>query len=355
MVPYIVIFLLSSLFLTLSYPKIFRIPLKFLVFLFLLIFIGLRYQVGADWDSYKKIYEFISQNGIDALFYTDPGYGLINLVSSYLGGDIFFVNLISGFIFLIGLFYFVSKLPYPSLTIAIANSYLVFIVAMGYTRQSIAIGILMISYALYINKKYIPSLILPFIAVFFHKSALFGIFIVAFSMVLSYKTRLNLKYYFALLIIFIGLISISYFFFFKPYQEYFITTYILGNMESKGAYPRLLLNAIAGLLVISDFVKEPKTKDVIIFKTMSFFSLFFIFLIPLLGSTTIDRLNLYLYPLQCYAYSFFVYNIKNKSSKFLFYYTIMCLYFLVLVIWLLFAVHRKAWIPYKNILLEALM
>ncbi len=152
----------------------------------------------------------------------------------------------------------------------------------------------------------------------------------------------------------IGIISISYLFFLKPYQKYFITTYILGGMESKGAYPRLLLNVIASLLVISGFVKEPKTKDIIIFKTMSFFSLFFLFLIPILGSTTIDRLSLYLYPLQFYAYSFFVYNIKNKSSKFFFYYAIMCLYFLVLVVWLLFAVHREAWIPYKNILLKAL-
>jgi len=355
MVVYIEIFLLSSLSLMIAYQQPFRSILKYFIFFLLLIFVGLRHQVGADWDNYKRIYEFISQNGIDALFITDPGYSLINLVSNYLGGDIFLVNLISGFIFLIGLFYFIGKLPYPSLTIAIANSYLVFIVAMGYTRQSIAIGILMTSYALYINKKYIASLILSFIAVFFHKTALFGMFVVAFSIVLSYKNQLNLKYYFALLIISIGIISISYLFLFKPYQEYFITTYIFGGMESKGAYPRLLLNAIAGFLAISDFIKEPKNKDVIIFKTMSFFSLFFIFLVPIFGSTTIDRLSLYLYPLQFYAYSFFVYNIKNKSSKFFFYYTIMCLYLLILVVWLLFAVHREAWIPYKNILLETLM
>ncbi len=195
MVVYIEIFLLSSLSLMIAYQQPFRSILKSFVFLLLLIFVGLRHQVGGDWDNYKRIYEFISQNGIDALFYTDPGYSLINLVSSYLGGDIFLVNLISGFIFLMGLFYFISKLPYPSLTIAIANSYLIFIVAMGYTRQSIAIGILMISYALYTNKKYIASLILSFIAVFFHKAALFGMFIVAFSIVLSYKNQLNRKHY----------------------------------------------------------------------------------------------------------------------------------------------------------------
>jgi hypothetical protein len=345
---YILTYLISSLAITFRGVK--RKFISLFVFSWLLFLIGFRYEIGGDWDAYFNYYEIIYPYW-EKIFLTDPGYGVINFISGWLNGGIYLVNILSGFIFLFGLFYFIKHLPYPSLALAIANSYLVFVVAMGYTRQSISIGLLMIAYILFSKGKIIQSVIFSFLAVFFHTSALFGLIIILLAFLWQNKLRikLNKKHLFVLIIITIILL-LAYYKFFLPRQEYFLTTYVKGEMESKGAYPRVFLNFIAGLIVLLGIVKL-KTGEPL-WKIFSLCSILSPFTIPIFGSTTVDRLTLYIYPLQMISYSHLLTRVKESSLRFFLWLIIFLVYLFILIVWLLFAQHKDAWVPYKNLVFK---
>ena len=106
--------------------------------------IGLRYKVGGDWDNYIRIFFNTTRLSFaTAMERGDPGYQAINWAVAHFGYKIWVVNLICGAIFGFGLLRFCATQPRPWLAFAIAIPYLVIVVAMGYTRQAVALGILM--------------------------------------------------------------------------------------------------------------------------------------------------------------------------------------------------------------------
>ena len=73
----------------------------------------------------------------------DPGYQALNWLVQEWNGEIWWVNSVSAAIFAWGLIRLCQNQPRPMLAVLVAVPYLIIVVAMGYTRQSIAIGILM--------------------------------------------------------------------------------------------------------------------------------------------------------------------------------------------------------------------
>ena len=319
---------------------------KFLIFLILLLFIGLRYKVGGDWFSYLFYYKVtLNHNLFQILFLSDPGYMFINWLCSRCNLGIGCVNLISGFIFLIGLFNFIEKLNLPFYTYFIAYPYLIMVISMGYTRQSIAIGIIMIAYIKYIESKFLQTIIYIFLAALFHKTALF-----AYTIFLSDKRVLFKPIY---LILSLSVV----FFIFNLMQNKFNSMYdiyIGRHAKSGGAFLRLFLNSVSGVIFIF-FRKQWK-------KLFDDFNLWFLlsilsmssFLLMYLSSTVADRLSLYLIPLQLIVFGRLPFLIKNEFLRLLVFLIILILYFLYLIIWLFYANHRLDWIPYQNIFFKGL-
>ena len=66
------------------------------LFLVLVLVIGLRHQVGADWEAYLG---YIQRGGTDsfveALTSKDPAYGLVNWAVGQTGGNIYAVNTVT--------------------------------------------------------------------------------------------------------------------------------------------------------------------------------------------------------------------------------------------------------------------
>lgn len=134
--------------------------LLLLVALYTLI-IGFRHQVGGDWENYLIIYNQAGVLGFfEFLSFTEPGYALVNWISYKIGGGIYLVNLVCGALFMYGLWKFCSREPNPILAFLIAVPYLVIVVAMGYTRQSVAIGLVLLAMYFFFEKKnyFAPSL-----------------------------------------------------------------------------------------------------------------------------------------------------------------------------------------------------
>ena len=135
-----------------------KIFLYSLLIILLSIFIGLRHEVGGDWNNYKLSYSYIiDQNLFDFLNskrnINEIGFKFLIFISSKISLDYCFhiANLICAVIFVTSFIFFISNFPYRSILFFFSIPYLIIIVSMGYTRQSAAIGFLFLS-LLYLNK-----------------------------------------------------------------------------------------------------------------------------------------------------------------------------------------------------------
>ena len=149
---------------------------KFLLLFFFIIcsiLIGLRYRVGGDWSGYIVMFNSVEGLNFLSLFaLSDPGYQILNWISAKLGLGIFGVNLTGGAIFLYAILVFCQRQPMPWLGLLVAIPYLVIVVGMGYSRQAIALGFVLLAFVKWPEKNFMKFAFFIFIASTFHKSAI---------------------------------------------------------------------------------------------------------------------------------------------------------------------------------------
>ena len=78
-----------------------------LVFIFLILIIGLRHEVGGDWYPYLALVESAdNKDFFEVITPIEPAFNLLNWIASYLGLGVYFVNFIFAVIFTWGLINF---------------------------------------------------------------------------------------------------------------------------------------------------------------------------------------------------------------------------------------------------------
>ena len=83
--------------------------------------VGLRHEVGGDWFNYENIYlDMVGAPLSELLERGDPGYYVLNWMSSQVGGGTYLVNLLSAVLFSVGLVAFCRQQPRPWLALAVA-------------------------------------------------------------------------------------------------------------------------------------------------------------------------------------------------------------------------------------------
>lgn len=301
--------------------------------------IGLRFQVGGDWDQYEQLFAYARFSNLGQMLeFGDPGYQMVNLAMANLGGDFWLVNLISGTIFSWGLYRLAKTQPEPWLVMIAAVPYLVVVVAMGYTRQAVAIGILMaglasllrggsvFKYALYVAA-----------AALFHKTAVVGLPLVIF---VSGRSRLLN----ALFVLASGILL--YDVFLSSATDILFKNYIDAKYNSQGAAIRVAMSAIPStifLVLRKRFGMSPR--EYIVWRNFAFASLGLVLLLVLLpSSTVVDRLALYILPIQLAVIARlprlgFGVGLGRIMA--------VAYSFAVLFVWLNYAVHASYWIPYR--------
>ena len=114
-------------------------------FIFLFFMIGLRHEVGGDWLQYLYLLEVGKNLSFsESVIFSDPAFGTINWIAAQYNFGIYFVNSIFALIFTWGLLVFCRSQPLPWLALVVAVPYLITVVAMGYSRQGVAIGLIML-------------------------------------------------------------------------------------------------------------------------------------------------------------------------------------------------------------------
>lgn len=320
-----------------------RVPaVWFIVLIGLTLIIGLRYEVGGDWRTYfGYLFRARALNLSDLLTVSDPGYVALNMLSNWLGLGMTGVNTFGGLIFAIGLIVFCRSLPRPWLALSCAMPYLVTVVAMGYTRQGIAVGIAMIGLVALRKSRYKRFAVWILFAAAFHKSAIILIPIAA--MVID-RNRLQV-------IGVVGLLGYAGYDAFLASSVARLTYYYQDDvMQSSGALIRLAMNAVPAVLMLYFRKRFAMTKSEkrlwIIFSLISI--LMFIAFFPTGLSTALDRIALYFIPLQLVVFAHLPDVIGRQGGRNQGIVAgVLVYYAAVLFGWLNFAAHSTYWLPYR--------
>ncbi len=308
--------------------------------------IGLRFEVGGDWSTYLDHFDSMSGGSLlETLSEYDPGYALFEWLSATIGWGIYGVNIACGALVMTGVYQFCRQQSQPWLALTVAGPYLIIVVAMGYTRQSAALGLELIALVALANGHLVRYAIWILLAVTFHKTAvvLLPLALVATSYENVWAKRILLAVTFLAMALLGGWAT------FTDESQKLVTNYIEAEMISEGATIRVAMNAVPAVIFLL-FAKRLAPNEVER-RTWVLLSLLSLGCIPLLEvtSTATDRIALYLIPIQLFVYSRMGTGVFSENSRSLANLIIVVGYALVLFVLLNYAtIVSQAWVPYQN-------
>jgi len=322
-------------------------PLWWLFALLVVLAVGYRFRVGCDWGTYLKTFDFMAYATIpDALARTDPAYALINWATNRLGWGIGGTNLVCAIVFAFGLFRYCARQPSPWLTVMAAVPYLIIVVAMGYTRQAAALGVLLLAYNAFVDRRLL--LFLGFVAgaALFHRSA-----VVLAPLAIFIPTQVPLwRIIFSALATFILVRYVA---------NDAIDRYVYGYIESEyeggaGAFFRLPLNVLAAVVFLANRKKwGMRYNDGRLMMALSLVSMA---LLPLsyFYPVAADRIGLYVLIIQVTVFTRLPDLYRSFFHPVLATVVVVLAYAASHYVWLNYANHARCWVPYQSSLLKDL-
>jgi hypothetical protein len=305
--------------------------------------IGFRFNVGGDWETYLQMFDefrVLDLGQIAAL--GDPGYGFLNWLSQKLGFEIWFVNLICASIFAFGLVKFVKVQPNPWLAICVGVPYLIIVVAMGYTRQGVAIGLIMAGLAEFERQSLIRFAIYILLAASFHKTAVIVLPLVA----LTFERH---RFAIGALLAVMGFFLYSWFL--EASLDRLVTNYIDAEYQSQGAAIRVGMNLVPATLFLLFHKRMNLTESQYrLWRNFSYAAfVMLILLFAVASSTVVDRLALYIIPLQLFTLCRIPDAFPNRDGTRNGQLVLLVILYSALVqfVWMNYANHAKYWLPYR--------
>lgn len=318
-------------------------PFLFVGFFFMLL-IGLRFEVGGDWGTYLLHYDqVIGVPFIEAMkLAKDPGHQALNWLMADGDLDVYGVNMVYGTVFMIGLIKFSREQMYPWIAMAAAVPYMIIVVAMGYSRQGMALGLFMWAIT-YIQKDKLKSyVVLVLLAALFHKSA---IILLPLGIFLYGKGK------FIRLLMIIPIAYGAWDLLLADAQDNLVFQYIdREQLQSDGAMIRVIMNLFPSIFLLMYRKEWKKTFNDYAFWFWIAIASFIAMGLVGVASTAVDRLALYFIPIQLAVYGRLPYLARKQVKPSVMKVLIVLGYTAVLFIWLNYATHSGYWLPYHNIL-----
>jgi hypothetical protein len=318
-----------------------------LAWLALTLLIGLRFQVGGDWNSYANaVYAASGRSLAEVLTGGDPGYGLLNWLAWHLGLGVYGVNLACGALFGLGLIVFCRQQPRPWLAMAVAMPYLAVVVGMGYSRQAVAIGLAMLGLAALSRKSNLRFVAWVALATLFHKSAFI---LLPLAIVVARRGRWwTAAWVGATAIVIFALLV-------EDYADALVRNYLVAQYASEGAAVRVAMNALPGAIFLA--FRRRLAPDEHLRRLWSWIALVALVTVVLLllspSSAAVDRMALYLIPLQTFVFARLPdLGGRDRDITNVLIFSTLAFYGVVLAVWLNYASHAFAWLPYRFYPLE---
>ena len=315
-----------------------------LMFVVLVFMIGLRHEVGGDWYNYLGHIQIAAYQTLpETVTSDDPAYGFLNWVAAKGDWGSYLVNTVCALLFSWGLVVFCRRQPRAWLAMTVAIPYLVVVVAMGYTRQGAAIGLAMVGLVALADRKLLRFALFIALAAAFHKSA---VILMPLAALASSKRKL-------FTVMWVGLFTVVlYWLFLDKAVDTLQENYLEAQYESTGALIRVFMNAVpAALFLLYRTRFQWLSRDERQFWTwLSLIALVFVVLLVISpSSTAVDRVALYMIPLQLFVLSRIPEVLGSRSGKGNDAWSLAVVGYSALVqfVWLFFASHAWAWLPYQ--------
>ncbi len=322
-------------------------PIWWVGIITLTLLLGWRHEVGGDWGNYLRNFSEAFYLTHDIQWWlNDPGYRLLEWLSVQADWNIYGVNLMAAAIFSFGLGVFCLHLPRPWLALCVAIPYLVIILGMGYSRQGIALGCLMVGLVALADDRILKFVFWAILGATFHKSA---VLVLPMAALAASKRRLFTG-------IWVAVVAVTaYVMLLADSVDVLSTNYLGAEYQSEGALIRLAMNALPALILLTRqkrfSVTLPQQRLWFWFSIVSMLLLSAYFVSP--SSTAVDRVALYLLPLQVMVFAYLPEALGQANGKNAgWVMAVIGYYAAVEFVWLNFADHAYAWLPYRFYPLE---
>jgi hypothetical protein len=313
-----------------------------LLFVIFAVIMGLRDGTGGDFFNYQRNVDQIAIQSVGtSMSGSDPAFTLVAIASNAAGFSLYGVNFVCGVLLLYGLLRFVRTMPDPWLAIAAAVPYMIIVVGMGYIRQGVAIGFILLA-MIDLNRRSFGWLAFHMVAAMtFHITAICMLPVMAAGLLRRHP---------AVLLVLGVLGAVVYWFILRDRFANLYQGYVVSQYDSAGALIRLLMNAVPAALFLlfrKRFPFEELAKTT--WTVVAVVALILLGLVTVSPSSTwIDRLGLFFSPIQLvvfgYLTSLFAADVREQRIAafmgVLFYGT-------VLFVWLNYADNAHAWLPYR--------
>ena len=335
----------------------------FFFIIFLILFLGLRFEMGTDWYEYSKDYFLQIKNfennkaenyfklnawldlNLTGLVGHMPFYKLSLLISEYITENIIFFNLLNSFFVVSGTYYYCKIFCAKNSTTWLIFSFLLpflYFVSTDIVRQFTGLIFVSIGFAFLLNYNKKKFVYFVFIGTFFHITSI---------MFLSILLFIDQKLRNAFIIFLILSNGISFYYYENIYLFNLFNFYLSDQRLMSYSINVNLLLIIFPIFFIGYLLKKKKFNR-LEKKFSSFFIIygFFCGFISFIDDTASYRLSVYLITFYLFIIIKFS-SLLSGNHLYWFKSSLFSFSLFLLVTWLNFSNHAHVYSPYKNVLM----
>lgn len=309
----------------------------------LAVFIGLRWKTGGDWGNYYNNLEQFYWVGPAATTASgkDVGFTLLSMFAALFPTGIIVLTLFSGVLMAHALVRFSLDQPRPWLCMTVAFPYLVVVCGMGYVRQGIAISFLLLGLIALRKGQVLRYTMWAILGALFHSTA---VALVPLAAIVTGRRNL----FTGALVAAVSILAFSSLL--EGRTDVLFTAYVEAQADSAGALVRALMSALPAavfLLFRKNFKLEgPYQLAWVLLSAAAIAQVPAAMLYA--SSTVVDRLGLYLLPIQCFVWSRVPDALaSNRQQRVMLGTAIVCLYAGIFFVFMNYGVHARLWLPYR--------
>lgn len=307
----------------------------------LVVIIGLRWQTGGDWGNYDRMVQSAYWEDGEFGAFGDPGFRFLTRIAAQSRYGMLVVTGVSGLVVSLTLVRFCIAQPRPWLCLTVAVPYFVVVMGMGYIRQGMAVSLLLMALVALQQGGAVRFVGWVLAASLFHSTAL---------ILLPLAVFIARIHPFVRLLLLLGAAGALAGAALSVRTGLLLTNYVDQEMTSSGALVRLAMTALPGAALLywrARFQLTDSERWVWTLMGAAGIAAFVLVLIfP--TSTAIDRLGLYLLPLQLFVYARLPDALSgNDRTARVLAVAVVALYAAAFYVWLNYAVNVEYWLPYR--------